>query len=97
MKIKILKSAQSDLNEGYHFYERQQNGVGKYFRQALTTDIESLELLAGIHPTFFNKYLRMLSKRFPFAIYYRIEGQEIKIFAIIDCRKDPALIKNKLH
>jgi len=38
----------------------------------------------------------MLSERFPFAIYYTVSGNEIKIHAIIDCRRDPAWIRDRL-
>jgi len=97
MKIRILQSAKADLKEGYGFYEAQANGVGIYFLESLYSDIDSLKLFAGVHPLYFGNYHRMLSKRFPFAIYYRIETGEIRIYSILDCRRDPAWIKNKLQ
>jgi len=39
----------------------------------------------------------MLSKRFLFAIYYTVSKDEIKIHAIVDCRKDPAWIRDRLN
>ena len=97
MKIKILKSAREDLKEGFRFYELQQGGLGSYFLESLSSDIESLKLFAGIHSIHFNKYHRLLSKRFPFAVYYRIEEDEIRLYAVIDCRKNPAWIRKKLQ
>ena len=47
MKIKILKSAKNDLREGFYFYESQQAGLGTYFLETLSSDIESLKLFAG--------------------------------------------------
>ncbi len=64
MNIKILRSAKKDLQESYRFYELQQKGIGAYFLEALSADIESLRLYAGIHPIFFERYHRLLSKRF---------------------------------
>ena len=46
MKIKILKSAREDLKEGFRFYELQQGGLGSYFLESLSSDIESLKLFA---------------------------------------------------
>ena len=97
MKIKILKSAKKDLKDGYDFYERQQSGIGTYFLESLFADIESLKLFAGIHSIHFKNYHRLLSKRFPFAIYYKIVGSEIRIYAVIDCRKKPAWIREKFN
>ena len=96
MKINILSSANLDLIEGYKFYEKQSDGVGTYFLDSIFSDIDSLIINAGIHPLYFNKYYRLLSKRFPFAIYYRIEHQTVFVYAVLDCRRNPAWIRKQL-
>lgn len=95
MTIKILLSAVQNLIDGYWFYERQAEGVEVYFLDTLFSDIESLTIYAGIHPIYF-KYHRLLSKRFPFAIYYRVEEDTILIYAVLDCRRNPAWIRKRL-
>ncbi len=97
MKIHILDQAEDDLVDGYNFYESQKQGVGAYFLDSLYSDIESLILYAGIHRVRHKGYRRMLSKRFPFAIYYTVSGDAIKVHAVIDCRKDPAWIRGRLN
>ena len=97
MKIKILRSAKNDLLDSYHFYEAQQRGIGSYFLEALSADSESLKLYAGIHPIYFEKYYRLLSKRFPFAVYYQVKSEEILIYAVVDCRRNPAWVREKLQ
>jgi plasmid stabilization system protein ParE len=96
VKIRILDSAEEDLRDGYLFYESQDNGVGEYFLDSIFSDIESLRLYAGIHSIHFRKYNRLLSKRFPFAIYYRIEENEVMIYGVLDCRRDPAWIRKRM-
>ena len=96
MKIQILASASQDLLEGYRFYEKQAEGVGAYFLDTLFSDIDSLVISAGIHPIHFGKYHRLLSKRFPFAVYYRVEDQTARVYAVLDCRRNPAWIRKKL-
>lgn len=76
MKIEILSIAMSDIQSGQSFYERQQEGLGDYFLDSLFSDIDSLLLYAGMHQQFFG-YYRALSKRFPYAIYYRISEQTV--------------------
>jgi hypothetical protein len=95
MMIEILDAAENDLLDGFKFYERQSIGLGNYFIDALFSDIESLRLYAGIHTRHFG-YYRLLSKRFPFAIYYQIQGDVIRVYAILDCRRNPAWIRNRL-
>ena len=97
MNIRILESAKRDLKEGFYFYEFQKEGLGHYFIETLMSDIESLNIFAGIHSIHFGKYYRLLSKRFPFAVYYLIDENEIRIYAVMDCRRDPAWIRKRLQ
>jgi len=34
-------------------------------------------------------YYRLLSKRFPFAIYYKIMSEIVYVYAVLDCRQNP--------
>jgi plasmid stabilization system protein ParE len=95
MKIKILDSAEEDLVEGYRFYESSAEGLGDYFLDSLYSDIQSLNDYAGIHPHYFG-YYRLLAKKFPYAVYYKIEENKIRVYAVLDCRRNPAWIKIKL-
>ena len=87
--------AEQDLWDGYRFYEMQGRGLGEYFLNSLCSDIDSLRLYAGIHSLHFG-CRRLLSRRFPFAIYYRVEQQAAQVWAVLDCRQDPAKIEDRL-
>lgn len=96
MKLEILDLAERDLVEGFQFYEAQEAGLGFYFLTNLYGDIESLRLYAGIHEQPYRKYHRLLSRRFPFAIFYTVNQDVVSIHAILDCRRDPAWIRKRL-
>ena len=96
MKIEILGSAEADLKAGYAFYESQGTGLGDYFLDSLSSDIDSLHLFAGIHAVTFERYFRMLSKRFPFAVYYQVNAGVVRVCAVLDCRQDPRRIMDRL-
>ena len=74
MTVVILENAAEDLESGAQFYESCATGVGDYFLDSILSDLDSLVLFAGIHPTYFG-FHRMLSKRFPFGIYYEVENE----------------------
>jgi plasmid stabilization system protein ParE len=96
VRIKLLSSAVEDLYEGRLFYEKQGEGVGEYFFDSLFSDIDSLTLYGGIHPKVFG-YHRMLSKRFPYAIYYKVEGESIVVvWRVLDLRRNPRKIRRSL-
>lgn len=96
MRVELRLEARRDLLEGAWFYEQQREGLGHYFTDCLFEDLDRLEKEAGIHATVFGLH-RKLSKRFPFAIYYRIEGPVIDVVAILDCRRDPDAIAARLR
>lgn len=95
MKVQILDEAEQDLVDGFRFYEAQEQGLGDYFLDSLFSDIDSLQLYAGIHSRHFS-YYRLLSKRFPFAIYYLIGGKVARVHAVLDYRRDPVRTEERL-
>lgn len=95
MTIRILDLAEEDLLAGFKFYEGQSAGVGSYFLETLYSEIGSLCLYAGIHRRV-SGYFRMLSRRFPYAIYYRIEDDVAEVWRVLDCRRDPRWTRRQL-
>jgi hypothetical protein len=95
VKIEILDEAELDLADGFRFYEAQGYGLGDYFLNSLFSDIDSLHLYAGIHPVLFGHH-RLLSRRFPFAIYYHFFGEIVRVNAVLDCRRNPDFIDDRL-
>ena len=95
MRTRILKQAEDDLEDGYHFYESQHPGLGSYFLDSLSSDIDSLAFYAGIHRVVFG-YHRLLSKRFPLAVYYRVVDNVVLVTAVLDCRRNPSWIRERL-
>ncbi|MGA2245254.1 MAG: type II toxin-antitoxin system RelE/ParE family toxin [Verrucomicrobiota bacterium] len=96
MKIEILSLAEQDLLDGNLFYERQTAGLGNYFLENIYLDIETLKHFAGIHLKPHRNIYRLLSKKFPFAIYYTIENNTSFIHAEVDYRRNPEWIKRHL-
>jgi len=96
MRIEILETAQRDLVEGFRFYEQQGVGLGSYFLNNLYADIESLSVYGGIHSKPYKQYHRLLSERFPFAVFYTVQEDVVLIRAVLDCRRNPAWIRGKL-
>jgi hypothetical protein len=99
MKVKevvVLYEAAEDLDAGRLFYDEREFGIGDYFIDCLLSDLSALKIYAGIHSKHFG-YLRMLSKRFPFAIYYDIEDQIARVVAILDMRMNPDTIRKSLN
>lgn len=57
--------------------------------------IESLHFYAGIHIQEYG-YYKVLSKRFPYAIYYEILDDIARVIAVLDQRRDPMYIYGQI-
>lgn len=91
MKIRILPSATQDLDDAWFFYEKQERGMGGFFIREIILEIDSLEQTAGVHRKV-HGYHRYVSKRFPYAVFYRLT-ETIDVFRVLDCRRDPRKIR----
>lgn len=96
MKLQIRPTALEDLGQGRRFYDSQELGVGDYFFDSVFADIDSLTLYAGVHPKVFG-FHRMLTQRFPYAVYYEFPNKETAIVRrVLDLRQDPESIREAL-
>jgi plasmid stabilization system protein ParE len=95
--VRISEEALQDLNDGFLFYESQQAGLGDYFATCLRADIEGLRVHAGIHRVVHGDYHRLLSRVFPYGIFYTLEGDIVVVWAVMDLRRDPEWIRRRLN
>lgn len=96
MQVKITKKAEHHLENGYLFYEDRQLGLGTYFLDSLYSDIDSLAIFGGIHAKHLGAH-RLIASKFPFAVYYKIKDNIAFVVSVLNCRRSPAWIKNKLN
>lgn len=96
MNVVILDEAAEDIEAARLFYRSRDIELGEYFLDCILADVIALETLAGIHTVQFGFY-RMLSRRFPFGLYYEIGSDTAYIYAILDLRKNPLWIRSELE
>lgn len=88
-RIRIQASAKNDLRNGYEFYNAQEFGLGDYFYDCLMSDIDALAYYGGVHRQYRGFY-KSLSTRFPYAIYYKLSDDAVKVYAVLDTRRNPS-------
>ena len=95
MNLRVLSSAIEDLSQGRKFYVLQGDGLGDYFFDSLFSEIDSLLVFAGIHSLHLG-FFRLIARRFPYAIYYKVRGEEIVVYRVLDCRRKPEWVEQEL-
>ena len=94
--LSLTELSQEDIYSSQNFYEEQSPNLGVYFYDSIIVDLDALKFYAGIHQKYFGFY-RMITKRFPYAIYYEIEDDLVVVHAVLHTRKDLKSIENRLN
>lgn len=87
--MRFRPDASEDLADAFRWYERQRPGLGREFEKAVEQTLRSLEQAPAAFPILHRDLRRVLLKRFPYAIYYRVEHNEIEIRACLHTRRHP--------
>ena len=95
MVVSLEACAERDLLDGYWFYEDQEPGIGEYFLIKIREEILELAHCGGVHRKRHGFHF-CAARRFPHGFYYRIAGETVKVYAILDCRRSPRWIRRQL-
>ncbi len=94
--VRVLEEAAEDLENAKEFYDKQEPGIGDYCVRTLLSEIASLKQFHGIHKAHWG-LLRMLSKKFPYGIFYRETKSEIQVIAVLDLRRRPSRLRKRIR
>jgi len=97
MELIVLLAAESDIQTAYNHFEDFKEGFGLKFIQDLELAYEYLRHHPRIGRLYKSNRRRFLLSRYPFGIFYAIEGSRIVISAILDLRQDPEAIRKRLE
>jgi plasmid stabilization system protein ParE len=89
-RVSIRAAATADLCEAQEWYEGQCPGLGGEFLLSVADTLTRLEQSPERFPLFYLGFRRVLTKRFPYKIFYRIEGEAVIVFRILHAARDHA-------
>jgi plasmid stabilization system protein ParE len=85
----FLPEAVEEVDEAIRYYEVRSPGLGTQFFMEIETAAKEIEQDPVIWPIYTKNTRRRLLKRFPFAIIYQIEAEEIIIVAVAHSSRKP--------
>jgi plasmid stabilization system protein ParE len=88
--IKAEAAVEADVEAAFDWYEVEEPGLGFEFLHELSAGYQRIlerpvgyqELRSGIR--------RAFTRRFPYAVYFSIEGETIVVLAVLHTARDPA-------
>ena len=85
----IRPEAEADLANARSWYERQRVGLGAEFLLCVEEVLERIDRTPEMYRVVYHDIRRALTRRFPYAVYYRIAGQAVVVLGILHTRRDP--------
>jgi plasmid stabilization system protein ParE len=89
-EIAYHKAVKREINAAYRRYEKEKEGLGEEFAECVQEQIAFLEMNPKIHGKVFKDVRKSVVRRFPFCIYYTIEGDRVYIISVFHTKQDPA-------
>jgi hypothetical protein len=89
--LELLTSARHDLEQAVAWYNCQVPGLGDSLLLHVDETLAWIERHPELYPIDFGSVRRALTRRFPYAVYYRVLANIVQVTAILDCRIDPAV------
>lgn len=86
----LRRVARREFDEAVDWYDQQRAGLGSEFIEEVNRVFEGLcahpERFAVVH----EDLREALVRRFPYAVYYRVEPDQVVVVAVIHTSRDPA-------
>jgi toxin ParE1/3/4 len=93
--VRFLEEALDEFLEQVSFYEERERGLGERFRLA----VQAATTLAATHPKLGSPWMlrtrRVFPKGFKFSVVYRVEAEEIVVFAVAHFRRKPSYWRHR--
>ena len=89
LEVRLRPEAEQDLSEAAAWYEEQLSGLGHQFLDEVLAALSALTENPLVYPVVHRNTRRVLIHRFPFGVYYRIEGVTIVVPAVMHGSRDP--------
>jgi plasmid stabilization system protein ParE len=95
MRLVLRRQAKGDLREAFHWYEDKQPGLGRRLLASVEASLASIRENPRMYPRVDPSIRRASARPFPFGVFYRIEGDKIRVIAILHNARDPQIWKGR--
>lgn len=91
MKLPLIVNpeAEADLDEATRWYEAQRTGLGGELLDCVHEIFDRIRRAPRLHGKVFQELRLALVQRFPYAVIYRIDDDQVTVIAVYHTSRDP--------
>ena len=96
MKLHLRREAKADVRAAAQWYEKQRTGLGREFVAEIDRTLDRVAENPFMPGFLHREARRAIVHRFPYGVFYRVEGDRIIVFCVIHLHRDPATWKKRM-
>lgn len=85
----VRPEAEEDLSEARQWYENRREGLGDEFIDQVDVAFDRIRRMPLVPAPKYKDVRRVLLKRFPYAVFYHVDDNQITIVAVYHTSRDP--------
>ncbi len=89
-RLLVRREAELDLRRAARWYEEQSPGLGRELIAQVDTALNRVANNPNRCQIIYRDVRREIVQRFPYGIFYRIDGTDVVVFAIVHLHRDPS-------
>ena len=94
--LRFVPQVEGDLAQGYAWYEFKSAGLGEDFLRAFFASASEISDHPLAWPSVHGAFRRRLLRRFPYAVYFTADADNVVVFGVFHCARDPRAIQEGL-
>ena len=95
--LRFLPEVEEDVIGGYAWYEAKSPGLGEEFLRIFYACAGEIAHGPLLYPKAHDELRRCLLRRFPYAVYFAIKDDNVIVFGLFHCARDPRTIRTHLR
>jgi len=80
-RLPVRRQGKADIREAARWYERQRPGLGRAFLHQIDVLLDGIREDPPQHQVVYRSVRRAIPRRFPYGLFYRIDGSAVLVFA----------------
>jgi toxin ParE1/3/4 len=96
-RIVIREPAERDMAEASAWYEARSRGLGARFILSIEASLARISRNPEASTLCFERFRRVLVRRFPYGIFYLVESQRIIVLAVLHLHQNPLRIQKTVE
>jgi toxin ParE1/3/4 len=90
LRVRVRPEAELDLLLAAGWYESQRPDLGAAFIEELSRVLASLADNSALYAELFDGVRRAFARRFPYAVYFKVNGDEAVVISVLHMRRERA-------